>query len=75
MKKELPGLANFYMVGQWVSPGGGLPSGLMTGNHVVQILCKKDRKRFKASEPVAVEHQNRRVATKNQKHRSKVRSI
>ena len=51
MKKNLPGLANFYMVGQWVSPGGGLPSGLITGNHVVQVLCKKDKKKFSAKEP------------------------
>ncbi len=46
MKKTLPGLDNFYMVGQWVMPGGGLPSGLMSGNHVVQILCKRDKKKF-----------------------------
>ena len=46
MKKTLPGLDDFYMVGQWVSPGGGLPSGLMTGNHVIQILCKHDKRKF-----------------------------
>ncbi len=49
MKKTLPGLDNFYMVGQWVMPGGGLPSGLISGNHQIQILCKRDRKRFTAS--------------------------
>jgi phytoene dehydrogenase-like protein len=48
MKKTLPGLENFYMAGQWVQPGGGLPSALMTGCHVIQILCKKDKKRFSA---------------------------
>jgi phytoene dehydrogenase-like protein len=51
MKKTLPGLENFYMAGQWVQPGGGLPSALMTGCHVIQILCKKDKKRFSASVP------------------------
>jgi phytoene dehydrogenase-like protein len=51
MKKTLPGLENFYMIGQWVSPGGGLPSGLMTGRHVVQMLCKRDKKTFKTSVP------------------------
>ena len=25
----LPGLGHFLMAGQWVMPGGGLPSGLM----------------------------------------------
>jgi phytoene dehydrogenase-like protein len=49
MKKTLPGLDNFYMVGQWVVPGGGLPSGLMSGNHVVQILCKRDKRKFKVT--------------------------
>jgi len=43
----LPGLDNFFMVGQWVSPGGGLPSGVMTGKAVVRMLCKKDKKKFK----------------------------
>jgi len=49
MKKTLPGLDNFYMVGQWVSPGGGLPCGVITGNHVVQVLCKRDKKKFKVT--------------------------
>lgn len=31
----VPGLSNFYMVGQWISPGGGLPSGLMTARDVI----------------------------------------
>ena len=47
MSKELPGLKNFYMIGQWVSPGGGLPSGVITGRDVTQIICKKDKKKFK----------------------------
>ncbi|MCX6566759.1 MAG: NAD(P)/FAD-dependent oxidoreductase [Candidatus Aminicenantes bacterium] len=36
----LPGLKNFYMVGQWISPGGGLPSGLLTGRNVTRRICK-----------------------------------
>ena len=51
MKKTLPGLDRFYMVGQWVSPGGGLPSGVMTGRHVVQMLCKQDGRAFVTTEP------------------------
>ena len=38
----LPGLRQFLMVGQWVSPGGGLPSGLMTGRAAIQAVCKQD---------------------------------
>jgi len=44
--KSLPGLGNFLMCGQWVSVGGGLPVGVMTGRHVIQILCKKDKREF-----------------------------
>lgn len=47
MAKTLPGLSHFYMVGQWVQPGGGLPSGVMTGKQVVQMMCKRDRKKFR----------------------------
>ena len=31
MKKTLPGLDNFYMAGQWVNPGGGMPTAAMSG--------------------------------------------
>jgi phytoene dehydrogenase-like protein len=44
--KTLPGLDNFYMVGQWVQAGGGLPSGVMTAREVMKGICKKDGKRF-----------------------------
>ena len=51
MKKTLPGLDNFYMVGQWVLPGGGIPSGAITGRQVFQLLCKQDGIKFKTSKP------------------------
>ncbi|NIO08539.1 MAG: NAD(P)/FAD-dependent oxidoreductase, partial [Deltaproteobacteria bacterium] len=51
MSKTLPGLANFYMAGQWVQPGGGLPPAVMTGRHVAQIICKNDKKKFVTSTP------------------------
>lgn len=46
MSKTLPSLKNFYMIGQWVEPGGGLPTALMSGRNVAQIICKKDGKKF-----------------------------
>ena len=52
VNRTLPGLMNFYMAGQWVMPGGGVPSCLYSGRHVVQMLCHKDRKRFTTSTPV-----------------------
>ncbi|MBP7401240.1 MAG: NAD(P)/FAD-dependent oxidoreductase [Clostridia bacterium] len=44
--KTLPGLSGFYRIGQWTVPGGGLPSVLLTGRHVAQILCRQDGRRF-----------------------------
>jgi phytoene dehydrogenase-like protein len=41
-RQTLPGLRRFLMVGQWVQPGGGLPSGLMTARAAVQALCRQD---------------------------------
>jgi phytoene dehydrogenase-like protein len=46
MKKSLPGLDNFYMAGHWVEPGGGLPPAARSGRNVVQIICKKEKKKF-----------------------------
>jgi len=51
MSKTLPGLDSFYMAGQWVQPGGGLPSGAMTGRYVIQHICKRDKKQFLATVP------------------------
>ncbi len=48
-RKTLPGLDGFFMAGQWVAPGGGLPAGVITGRQVVQLMCHKDRRRFRAS--------------------------
>ena len=49
LRNTLPGLANFYMAGQWVAPGGGLPSGVITGRQVVQLMCKRDKRRFQTT--------------------------
>jgi len=49
MSQTLPGLQNFYMCGQWVQPGGGLPSGLLTGRALIKTLCKQDRVKFQTT--------------------------
>jgi phytoene dehydrogenase-like protein len=49
--KTLPGLSNFYMAGQWVAPGGGVPPCLYSGRQVIQVLCRRDGKRFATSLP------------------------
>jgi phytoene dehydrogenase-like protein len=44
--KTLPGLENFWMVGHWVYPGGGVPAGVTTAREVIWRQCKKDKKTF-----------------------------
>ncbi len=51
--RQLPrvflGLKDFYIVGQQVSPGGGLPAGLMTARNVSQMICRDSRMKWKAT--------------------------
>ncbi len=51
MKKTLPGLDKFYMAGQWVNPGGGMPTAAMSGSHTIQLICKRDKKKFVNRKP------------------------
>jgi len=46
MSKTLPGLDNFYMVGQWVEPGGGVPTAALSGRNVIQVICQQDNRPF-----------------------------
>ncbi|MBP7497774.1 MAG: NAD(P)/FAD-dependent oxidoreductase [Bacteroidales bacterium] len=41
LSKILPGLNNFYLIGQWVEPGGGLPACILSARNLTQIICKK----------------------------------
>jgi phytoene dehydrogenase-like protein len=50
MSKTLPGLGNFYMVGQWVEPGGGVPTSAISARKLVKRLCKQDGKKFTTTE-------------------------
>ncbi|MFX1293354.1 MAG: phytoene desaturase family protein [Promethearchaeota archaeon] len=49
VKKTLPGLKRFYQIGQWVIPGGGITSALITARDLAQIICKKDKKEFQVN--------------------------
>jgi phytoene dehydrogenase-like protein len=43
----LPGLKKFYMAGQWLFPGGGLPPAGQSGKWAVQYICKDQGIDFK----------------------------
>jgi len=40
--KTLPGLRNFWMAGQWVELGGGIPMVALSGRNVIQLIAKAD---------------------------------
>jgi phytoene dehydrogenase-like protein len=49
VSKTLPGLQNFYMVGQWAGAIIGLNSACLMGRNLVREICRKDGKKFTAS--------------------------
>jgi len=46
LKMQLPGLKSFYMIGQWLFPGGGLPPSAQSGKWVIQNICKQEKTTF-----------------------------
>ena len=51
--KTLPGLEGFYLAGQWVEPGGGVPMATMSGRHVVEMICAARKQPFRSRTTVA----------------------
>ena len=49
VKKTVPGLDNFWLSGMWVMPPGGLPTAVKTSRDIIQMICRKSRKSFKAT--------------------------
>jgi phytoene dehydrogenase-like protein len=45
LSKTLPGLSNFFMVGQWAG-GLGLPNVAAMGRRAIATICKQDGQRF-----------------------------
>jgi phytoene dehydrogenase-like protein len=41
LKTTIPGLKRFYMCGQWLFPGGGLPPSAQSGKWVIDLITKK----------------------------------
>ena len=46
LPKTVPGLANCYMIGQWTTAGGGIPTAAVDGRNLAFDLCRKDGKTF-----------------------------
>ena len=43
----IPGLKKFYMAGQWLFPGGGLPPAGQSGKWAIQYICREEKISFK----------------------------
>lgn len=46
IRKTLPGLANLYLAGQWVEPGGSVPLCAASGKNAVMLMCRDEGVRF-----------------------------
>jgi phytoene dehydrogenase-like protein len=53
MDQTLPGLKGFYMAGQWVEPGGGVPTAAWSGRKAMRAICKEYGRPFVAEAPPA----------------------
>ena len=51
VSKTLPGLQNFYMVGQWAGGTFGLSTVCLMGRNLIREICKKDGKDFVTNKP------------------------
>ncbi|MCE7981917.1 MAG: NAD(P)/FAD-dependent oxidoreductase [Caldilinea sp. CFX5] len=52
MSKTLPGLQNFYMIGQWVEPGGNVQLSAASGRDVLETICRQAGRPFVTDNPV-----------------------
>jgi len=48
--KKLRTVRNLHLIGQWVQPGGGVPTGAMHGRAVIQAICRENRLKFQTTE-------------------------
>lgn len=54
LSRSLPGLDNFYMVGQWSMATIGLNTAAISAKRTIQTICKEDRRRFSALAPSSI---------------------
>jgi len=46
---KVKGLDHFYLTGQWLFPGGGLPPSAQSGKWLFEWIARKDKKKFRTS--------------------------
>ena len=51
LSRTLPGLENFFMVGQWAGAAGGLSVVATSARKLIQTICRRDRRPFVTTVP------------------------
>jgi phytoene dehydrogenase-like protein len=46
VRKELTGLQGLFLAGQWVEPGGGVPTAVLSGRQAANLLCDRAGRAF-----------------------------
>ena len=46
-KPVVPGLKNFYFIGHWTIPGGGLPVAVKSARDAAMMICHEMKVEFK----------------------------
>ena len=46
MCKTLPGLANFYLCGQWIEPAGNVQLSAASGRDLLEVICLAEGRKF-----------------------------
>jgi phytoene dehydrogenase-like protein len=46
LDQKLKGLEGFYLAGQWLFPGGGIPPSVHSGKWAIQLICRDEKKKF-----------------------------
>lgn len=46
VERTLPGLEGLYLAGQWIEPGGGVPTALASGRKTAQAICAAEGRPF-----------------------------
>ena len=52
LPKKLPNLENFWMTGQWVFPGGGVPMCMVQGKNIMRMIVKNEKIKGRRAEEI-----------------------
>ena len=54
VERTLGALRGLYLAGQWVEPGGGVPTAVLSGRHAIQLACAELGQQFQRPTPRAL---------------------